>query len=228
MIITVEDLEKHYGSHTVFDDASFSIESGKSYGLIGVNGVGKTTLINILTGQETRDNGEVSVFGMDPQKNPLEVRHKVGILPEKQSPPSTLKANEFLHYIGIQYDIDKASRQERIDELSKKLDLEDKLDSYCKTLSRGQQQKVMFMKALLPEPELVIVDEPVANLDPIMQKRVNEILIEISDDDERTLLLSTHQTDLAESVAEEFLIVTQNGIQTETTLDSDNIEKYYE
>jgi ABC-2 type transport system ATP-binding protein len=197
--IRVDDLHKFYDAVDVLHGLSFTVESGAVYGLLGPNGAGKTTTIDILTGVTARDDGDVHVLGTDPGDDPTGVRDAVGILPEKESPPSFLTPREYFSFVGDIRDLDTEVVQPRVSEWAELLDFEHKLDVMCKDLSRGQQQKVMLTQALLHEPELVFIDEPLANLDPLMQERVKEFITQYNDDG-HTIVLSTHHIEVAQDL----------------------------
>lgn len=206
-LVTVEDLTKSYGEVNVLEGVSFTIPDGEVFGILGPNGVGKTTLIKILTGQDSPNTGTVSVLGLTPWEDETQVRHQIGILPEKQSPPSYLTPREFFRYVGMVRGIPDATLEENIDKWAEYLSFEDKLDTLSSNLSRGQQQKVMFAQALLHDPKIVFIDEPVANLDPLMQERVKEFIQDYSDEG-NTVVLSTHHIEFASDLCSKILSLT--------------------
>lgn len=206
-LVSVDNLTKSYGDISVLEGISFEIPEGEVFGILGPNGVGKTTLIKILTGQSSPDSGSVSVLGNTPWENETEVRHQVGILPEKQSPPSYLTPREFFQYVGMVRGISDTVLTENINKWAEYLSFEDKLDTLSSNLSRGQQQKVMFAQALLHDPKIVFIDEPVANLDPLMQERVKEFIRDYSADG-NTVVLSTHHIEFAADLCSKILSIT--------------------
>jgi len=208
-LVSVSDLTKSYGDLDVLDSVSFSIPEGEVFGILGPNGVGKTTLIKILTGQDSPNSGSVSVLGKTPWEEETKVRHEVGILPEKQSPPSYLTPREFFNYVGMVREIPDESLEENINKWAEYLSFEEKLDTLCSNLSRGQQQKVMFTQALLHNPKLVFIDEPVANLDPLMQERVKEFIMDYSSEG-NTIVLSTHHIEFASELCSKILSLTSD------------------
>lgn len=194
--IAIESLSKSFGETTGLADLSLMVETGELYGLLGPNGAGKTTTIDILTGQTSPDTGKVRVLDTDPVESPIAVRERVGILPEKQSPPSLMTPREYLHFCGTVRELSDDMVDRGIATWSKRLDFAEKLDTLSTDLSRGQQQKVMIASAFLHEPALVCIDEPLANLDPIVQERVKRVLTDYRDAG-NTILLSTHNIDVA-------------------------------
>lgn len=208
-LVTVGNLTKSYGDVAVLEGVSFSIPDGEVFGILGPNGVGKTTLIKILTGQDSPDTGDVSVLGDTPWEEETKVRHQIGILPEKQSPPSYLTPREFFQYVGMVRGIPDNQLAENIEKWAEYLSFEEKLDTLSSNLSRGQQQKVMFAQALLHDPKIVFIDEPVANLDPLMQERVKEFIEDYSDEG-NTIVLSTHHIEFASDLCSKILSLTAN------------------
>lgn len=197
--IEIDDITKRYGDTTAVSGLELEVDSGELFGFLGPNGAGKTTTIKLLTGRETPDAGTMSVLGADPTGAETDVRERVGILPEKESPHDFQTAREYLRFVGLAREMDDDVVDERISEWADRLSFREKLDTYNTDLSRGQQQKVMIAGAFLHEPALVFIDEPLANLDPIMQERVKDYLVDYVDDG-NTLFLSTHHIKVAEEI----------------------------
>lgn len=198
-VLTVSDLSKSFDDVSVLTDLSVSVDDGEVFGLLGPNGAGKTTTINILTGVLKADSGDVSVLGQDPAVEPVAVRDTVGILPEKESPPYFLTPNEYFSFVAGVRGLDEDVVADRVADWAARLNFEEKLDTLCKDLSRGQQQKVMLTQAFLHEPDLVFIDEPLANLDPLMQDEVKQFIKEYHQAG-NTLVLSTHHLEVAEEL----------------------------
>lgn len=173
-MIEVRNLSKSYGSTKAVNDISLSIGKGELFGLLGLNGSGKTTMIKMLTGQIKPTSGYLQVHGVDVLEDPIRVRELVGVIPEQETPPSFLTAEEYLYFVA------KIRKMENYEKTCEKwfefLDFRDQKNSLCKDLSRGTRQKLMFAQAFLHEPELVIIDEPLINLDPVMQRKVKDFL----------------------------------------------------
>lgn len=207
--ISLTSVVKSYGERPALKDMSLSVESGELYGLIGDNGAGKTTTIGIITGQIRRDEGDAEVMGYDPSSDPLEIRSRVGILPEREEPPSMLTPREYFEFVGEIRDIPTRELDSRIDEWANRLDFSGVLDTQCMDLSRGQKQMVMLTQAFLDTPELIIIDEPLTNLDPTRQERVKEALVQYQKAG-NTIVLSTHRMNFAEELCTRVAIV-RNG-----------------
>lgn len=210
-IITAKDISKSYGSLKVINNLSFEVPKGKIYGLIGPNGSGKTTLIKLLTAQEKPDTGSVTISSIDTEDE-IAVKNKIGILPEKQSPFSFLTPREIFSLVGTIRDIDQNTLENQISKYSEKLQFTEHLDTISTDLSRGNQQKVMVTQALLHNPEILFIDEPVANLDPFIQEELITILREYNDEG-NTIVLSTHHLEFAERLCEDSLFISNNGIE---------------
>ena len=197
--IETEGLRKAYGDLVAVDDLELSVDRGELFGLLGPNGAGKSTTIGVLTGQLAPDAGRARVLDSDPVADPVATRRHVGILPEGESPPSFLTPREYFQFVGTVRGLDDATVTERADAWVDRLAFREKLETLCTDLSRGQQQKVMVAAAFLHEPELVFIDEPLANLDPIVQERVRRFLVGFVESGS-TVFLSTHHVEVAEAI----------------------------
>lgn len=195
-LIKVKNVSKDYGGTNVISNLSFTVGEGDSYGLLGPNGSGKTTLINLMTGQEKPSEGEILVDGISPVENPIEVKEKIGIVPEKESPFSFLTPREHFNFCAKVRGLPKEEVEEKIEYWSEKLSFKDNLDTLSKNLSRGNQQKVMFTQAVLHEPEILFIDEPIVNLDPIIQEKLKEIIINYNNEG-KTIILSSHHLEFS-------------------------------
>lgn len=194
--IQIESLRKTYGDVTAIGGLSLDVEQGELFGLLGPNGAGKTTTMEVLTGLLTPDSGTVRVLDVDPVDRPTAVRERVGILPEKESPPSFMTPREYFEFVGAVRGMSDEQVDERVATWADRLGFADRLDTLSSDLSRGQQQKVMIAGAFLHDPSLVFIDEPLANLDPIVQERVKRFLVDYRDAG-NTLVLTTHDVDVA-------------------------------
>jgi ABC-2 type transport system ATP-binding protein len=197
--ITTDGLRKTYGDTAALDGLSFSVEGGELYGLLGPNGAGKTTAIEVLTGQTAPDEGTASVLGKDPVRAPTAVREAAGILPETESPPSFLTPREYLDFVGAVRKQADGRVDEKIATWASDLGYEGKLDTLATDLSRGEQQKVMITAAFLHEPDVVFIDEPLVNLDPLIQEQMKRLLTGYGDQG-NAILFSTHNVDVASEI----------------------------
>ena len=212
--IETEGVRKAYGDLLALEDLTLSVEEGELFGLLGPNGAGKSTTIAVLTGQLVPDAGRVAVAGTDPTVEPVETRRRVGVLPEQESPPSFFTPREYFAFVGTVRGLPDEAVDERVERWVDRLGFGEKLDTLCTDLSRGQQQKVMITAAFLHEPELVFIDEPLANLDPIVQERVRQLLTEYVESG-NTVFLSTHHIEVAEAVCTRVGIVDRGRLIAE-------------
>ena len=195
--IETDGLTKRYGELDALDGLSLTVGDGELFALLGPNGSGKTTTIEILTGQREPTDGTASVLGMDPVESPLDVRRAIGVLPEREDPPSFLTPREYLQFVGEVRDLDDVD--DRIESWADRLAFGDVLDSLSTNLSEGQRQRVMLAAAFVHEPDLVFIDEPLVNLDPMMQEQVKGHLADYCARG-NTLFLSTHYVDVAQEL----------------------------
>jgi ABC-2 type transport system ATP-binding protein len=216
--IQVDGLRKSYGSVNAVDGMEFAVDRGELYGFLGPNGAGKTTTIRVLTGQIEPDSGSVSVLETDPVTEPIETRRKVGILPEQESPPSFLTPREYLEFVGEVRDLEPERVAEQTAVWADRLGFESKLDTLHTDLSRGQQQKVMIAQAFVHEPDVVFIDEPLANLDPLVQEQVKRFLVSYAAGD-NAVFISTHNIDVAEEICTRVGIVADGQLVTERSLE---------
>ena len=203
-MIEADALSRRYGDLTAVDQFSCSVEKGEIFGLLGPNGSGKTTIIRMLSGQIHPSSGRAVVQGIDTTADPVGVRRCIGIIPEQESPPGFLTALEYLLFTASVRELPGA--RERAEWWFEFLGCEDKMDSLCKDLSRGTRQKIMIAQAFLHEPKVALIDEPLINLDPVMQQKV---LTFIQDYVKRgnTVFLSTHILAVAEEICDRLAIL---------------------
>lgn len=209
--IQADELTKSYGELTALSGLSLSVDQGEIFGFLGPNGAGKTTTIRVLTGQLRPDSGTAAVLGVDPVTEPVAVRERVGILPEQERPPSYLTPREYFSFVGAVRDLDDGVVDERVEAWTNRLSFREKLDTLCADLSRGQQQKVMITGAFLHDPDAVFIDEPLANLDPIMQERVKRFLEEYRTAG-NAVFLSTHDIEVAEELCTRVGIINEGQL----------------
>jgi ABC-2 type transport system ATP-binding protein len=212
--IRTEELRKQYGEVAALDSLSLTVTDGELYGLLGPNGAGKTTTMELLTGQTVPDSGDATVLGVDPAADPVGVRELVGILPEKESPPSFLTPREYLQFVGSVRGLADETVDGQTEDWADRLGFAAKLDTLSTDLSRGQQQKVMIAGAFLHEPEVVFIDEPLANLDPVVQERVKRFLTAYREAG-NTIVISTHNVEVAAELCSTVGIVSAGQLVAE-------------
>src|SRR6056297_125289 len=210
-IETVE-LTKRFGDLEALADLSLTVPEGELFALLGPNGSGKTTTIEILTGQLDPTSGTASVLGHDPVSDPLAVRQSVGILPEREDPPSFLTPREYLQFVGAVRDLDDVAA--RVDEWADRFEFREKLDTLATDLSEGERQRVMLAAAFVHEPDLVFIDEPLVNLNPLMQEQIKGHFREYVERG-NTVFLSTHFIEVAEELCTQVAIVSDGRLVAE-------------
>ena len=207
--IGTTELTKAYGDLDALSGLSLTVGEGELFALLGPNGSGKTTTIEILTGQRTPTSGSASVLGHDPVADPMAVREEIGILPEREDPPSFLTPREYLEFVCEVRDL--SDPDDQIERWAERLEFAETLDSLSTDLSEGQRQRVMLAAAFVHEPDLVFIDEPLVNLDPIMQEQVKTHLADYCAEG-NTIFLSTHFVDVAQELCTSVGIVTDGRL----------------
>jgi len=208
-VIKCKKLSKKYDEILALNDVNLSIERGEFFGLLGPNGAGKTTLLKILTGQIRTTKGEAEILGMNIENNTMEVKRKIAIIPEQESPPSFLTPREVLEMVASIRKIDEPKIEFWIDFF----DLQPMEGRVCRNLSRGQKQKVMLAAAFISETELMFLDEPFINLDPIVQTKVRDWLVEYVKEG-GTVFLNTHLLENAQRLCDRAAIIHEGKIQS--------------
>ena len=208
MVVEIKNISKDFGKFRALDDISFKVKKGSLFGLLGPNGSGKSTLIKIMTGQIKSTSGNAKILSIDPLKNPIKIRELCGIIPEQETPPSFLTAEEYLYFVC---DIRKCSTND-ISWWLNFLDFDHEKNKLCKDLSRGTRQKLMFAQAFLHNPKLAFIDEPLINLDPIIQNKIKQFLIDKTKNGV-TIFLSTHVLEIAEEICTDIAIISKGKIK---------------
>jgi ABC-2 type transport system ATP-binding protein len=215
-MIKVSGLTKDYGTRRAIHNLSFDAQQGEIVGFIGPNGAGKTTTMRILTGYMPPTDGEANVAGYDVVEESLEVRKRVGYLPETVPLYTDMILFDYLKFMG---DLRKIPNVEsRVDEVLDMVGLFDRANGYIGNLSKGMRQRVGLAQALLHRPEVLILDEPTIGLDPGQVVEVRELIREIGK--ERTVLLSTHILNEAQNICDRVLIINKGKIVAEDTTEN--------
>jgi ABC-2 type transport system ATP-binding protein len=215
-MIKVSGLTKDYGSRRAIHNLKFDAQQGEIVGFLGPNGAGKTTTMRILTGYMPPTDGEAIVAGYDVVEESLEVRKRVGYLPESVPLYYDMTAFDYLKYMGELRRVPNVD--DRVDEVLDMVGLVDRSNSYIGNLSKGMKQRVGLAQALLHRPEVLILDEPTIGLDPGQVVEVRELIREIGK--ERTVLLSTHLLNEAQNLCDRVLIINKGKIVAEDTTEN--------
>ena len=220
MILTVDNIVKSFGDKSVLKGISFNAESGKALGILGRNGAGKTTLIRIIMGVFGADSGNILIDGYPIDRKNL----KMGYLPEERGLYPKKKIMEQLYYFASLKGVTKKVAKERADMLFKKLQIEEYKNVRLETLSKGNQQKVQLVAALICNPDMVILDEPFSGLDPVNATLLKELVTELIDNG-KIVLFSSHQMNYIEEFCNNIVIL--NGGEIVLGGNIDEIKKSY-
>jgi ABC-2 type transport system ATP-binding protein len=191
-MIEVQHLTKRYGPFTAVDDVSFKVEKGEILGFLGPNGAGKTTTMRVLTGYMPANEGKAVVAGYDVFTNPIEAKQRTGYLPETPPLYPDMTVREYLTFVAkIKLENStKADRAMRVDHAMKKTHVDDMANRHCAKLSKGYRQRVGLAQAILHDPEVLILDEPTAGLDPKQIIETRDLIRSLAGN--HTIVLSTH------------------------------------
>lgn len=214
-MIELKQVSKKYGNHLAVDNVSFSVKSGEIIGLLGVNGAGKTTIMKMITGYHNPHAGEVIVCGHNVLLNPVEVKKRVGYLPETNPLYDDLLVMEYLVFIAEARKIEKAHIKETLSRVSKQCSLQEFMYKPISDLSKGMRQRVGLAQALLHNPDILILDEPTSGLDPNQIKEIRSVIREIGKS--KAVILSTHILQEVEAMCDRVLIVNKGKIVAEGT-----------
>ena len=210
-MITFANVTKTYGEKKAVNDLSMTIEDGKVFGFIGPNGAGKTTTIKLMTGIIAPDAGTVLMDGMDITKDPIAVKRSFGFVPDTFDMYERLTGREYLRFMGDIYCVPKAQRSEHIEKYLQLFSLEDAYDQQIRSYSHGMKQKLAIIGALMHEPSIWILDEPMVGLDPQSVYLLKEEMRAHADKG-HSVFFSTHVLDVAERLCDRIGIIKQ-GLQ---------------
>lgn len=217
-MIEVKNVTKIFNeTNKAVDNISFEVKAGEIVGFIGPNGSGKTTTLKLLTGIYQKAQGTIKVAGYDIDKEPLEAKKNIGYISDSPDMFLRLKGIEFLNLIADIYEVSTTKRKERIKELTKAFGLEDILDSEMISYSHGMRQKMMVIAALIHEPDVWILDEPLIGLDPESAHQLKEMMKSHAKKG-HAVLFSTHVLEVAEKLCDRVLIIKEGKLIYQGTL----------
>jgi len=189
--ILTRELSKHYGNLHAVDRMDLEIPAGSAFGLIGPNGAGKSTTMAILASLLAPTSGSVEVAGFDPTSEPREVRRRLGYMPDVMGVYDNLRVDEYLQFFAASYGIDRSAWSRLVDGLLELVDLNVKRDAMVDSLSRGMKQRLSLARALVHDPEVLILDEPASGLDPRARVELRGLLAELRAMG-KTVVISSH------------------------------------
>ncbi len=201
--ITLENVTKRFGDFVAVDNLSLAVYPGRVYGLLGPNGAGKTTTIRMIANITVPDAGRIELFG---QHTTPELQDHIGYLPEERGLYKKMKVGEQLRFFAALKNIRAKEADKRIDRWLSRLNLVEWKNKKSTDLSKGMQQKVQFVMAILHEPDLLILDEPFSGLDPVNVELLKDIVLELKRAG-KTIVFSTHQMELAEKICDDICLI---------------------
>ena len=208
-LVKAVDMAKKYGDFIALHPLNVEVHSGEFFGVFGPNGAGKSTFIKLLSGQLKPSKGLIEVLGINAVGDPQKLKANIGIVPESESPPSFLTPVEFLEFVAKLRNIDDYKGQ--VEYWLDWFGLEEKRNTMCKDLSKGQRQKVMLSAAFIHKPKLLFLDEPFANLDPIYQRKCRQWLLDhVSEGG--TIFLCSHVLEMAERMCNRMAIINDGKV----------------
>jgi ABC-2 type transport system ATP-binding protein len=209
-MIHVEHLTKYYGEYAAVRDVSFDVKEGLVVGFLGPNGAGKSTTMRILAGYLTATSGTVSIAGLDVFWNPVEVRKRIGYMPESCPLYPEMRVEEYLKFRAGLKGVYGSKRRSRLDYVLRRCWLSDVRRQLIGTLSKGYRQRVGLADALIAEPDVLILDEPTAGLDPAQIRETRGLIRELGK--EHTVLLSTHILSEVERTCDRVIIISKGQV----------------
>jgi len=212
VIIRTENLTRRFGDLTAVDRLDLGVARGIIFGFLGPNGAGKSTTINMLTGLLPPTAGEAWVDGFHAQKDALEVKRRIGVVPEGLSLYERLSATEQIELVARLHGLDSAEIARRIPPLLDVLELEDSADKMILDYSHGMRKKTALACALVHAPEVLFLDEPFEGIDPISTRAIKEVLRDMVDRRGTTVFFSTHVMELAERFCDQVGIINKGQL----------------
>lgn len=215
-MIKVEGLTKRYARNVAVDNISFEVEKGQIVGFLGPNGAGKTTTMRVLTCFLPPTAGTAQVAGFDVLESPLEVKKRIGYLPETPPLYTEMEVIEYLEFVARLKGIPANERKRRVDESMEKCSVADVRDKLIGKLSKGYRQRVGLAQAIMHNPDVLVLDEPTAGLDPKQRNETRDLIKKLAGD--HTIILSTHILPEVESTCERVIIISKGKLVATDTV----------
>ena len=215
-MIEITNLTKKYGDFTAVDDISLHVRRGEIFGFLGPNGAGKTTTIRVLAGLSLPTSGVVRVDGLDVGSNGTRIKAMTGYVPDRPFLYEKLTGRELLQFVANLYRREWDECEARAMELLRYFDVDEWVDARIENLSHGMKQKLVLVSALVHDPALLIIDEPMVGLDAFAQKQVKLLFRRLAEE-KKTVFLTTHTLSVAEAVCDRIAIINRGRIVAEGT-----------
>jgi len=209
-VISVENLTKRYATKTAIDGVSFQVEKGEILGFLGPNGAGKTTTMRMITGYMPASGGTIKIDGYDVADQPLEVRRRIGYLPENPPLYTEMKVFDYLRFVGKLKGVSSSGLRDEVHRVMETVNITDVQDRIISKLSKGYKQRVGIAQAMLNDPPVLILDEPTIGLDPKQIHEVRDLVKGLGGN--HTVLLSTHILPEVEQTCHRVIIIDHGKI----------------
>jgi len=213
-LIEVDNLTKKFGDFTAVNGISFSVKQGESFGLLGPNGAGKSSTMRIIAATSQRTSGDVKILGKDPEVNGPQIRAHLGVVPQQDNLDEELTCAENLYIYGRYFGLPKKMVIAKIDELLEFAQLIDKKDIKVNALSGGMKRRLTIARALVSDPDILMLDEPTTGLDPQARHILWDRLFRLKEKGV-TLLITTHHMDEAEQLCDRLIVMDKGQIMAE-------------
>lgn len=223
-LIVARGLTKKFGDFTAVDGIDFSVYRGESFGLLGPNGAGKSTTMRIIGATSQRTSGEITILGKDPEKFGPQIRAHLGVIPQKDNLDEQLTVTENLYIYGRYFGLSNKFIRGKIEELLEFAQLEEKRDAKVESLSGGMKRRLTIARALVSDPDILMLDEPTTGLDPQARHILWDRLFRLKEKGV-TLVITTHFMDEAEQLCERLIVIDRGKIMAEGS-PADLIKRY--
>lgn len=217
-MIELVGVAKHYGQHIAVRQLDLTVPRGELFGFIGPNGAGKTTTIKMIGGILSPTRGHIRIAGIDMATRPVEAKHRIGFIPDRPFLYEKLTAMEFMQFTADVYRVNQERFHVRAMDLLERFALTDWADELIESFSHGMKQRLIMCAALLHDPEVIVVDEPMVGLDPVAIRMVKEMFRNLAQKGV-TLFMSTHTLAVAEDICDRIGIIHHGQLIAQGTLD---------
>ncbi len=217
-VISIRNLYKNYGDKQILKDINLEVYPGQVIGYIGPNGAGKSTTVKILCGLITDYEGAVSIRGLDVKRDTLEVKKRIGYIPELAELYDVLTPMEFLQFIGALHSMDEVVCEDRIVKMMAAFGLQDNLHQRMDSFSKGMRQKVLIASGILHNPDIIILDEPLSGLDANSVIIIKELISKLAKDG-KTIFYCSHMMDVVEKVSDRIVLIDEGRVIADGSFD---------